>query len=230
MPRYLDDVTRTLPMFPLSSVLFPGAALPLHVFEDRYRALVHALLRIEDPAERLFGTVAIREGYEVGEHGVQSLHAIGCLLQLTDVESNPDGSFEIEAVARGRIRLHHLDPTGTYPEGEVDLLPEEEEQVSPAVVEHARGLWGEYADELAAMGGGEPVVEGTLPRDPVYLSWALASATLLTMKERQRLLEAPDAEDRLTQVARMLREELRSIRAIPSLPAVRVARTAWSPN
>ena len=42
----------TLPMFPLNSVLFPGMSVPLRVFEDRYRALVHHLLRVEDPTER----------------------------------------------------------------------------------------------------------------------------------------------------------------------------------
>ena len=46
-----------LPMFPLNTVLFPGVTVPLTVFEDRYRALVHHLLRVEDPAARLFGTV-----------------------------------------------------------------------------------------------------------------------------------------------------------------------------
>ena len=40
--------------------------VPLHVFEDRYRALVHHLLTISDKSMRLFGIVAIREGYEVG--------------------------------------------------------------------------------------------------------------------------------------------------------------------
>ena len=45
-------MTDSLPMFPLNTVLFPGVTIPLHVFEDRYRALVHHLLRIEDPAER----------------------------------------------------------------------------------------------------------------------------------------------------------------------------------
>ena len=56
----VDD---TLPMFPLGSVLFPGVSVPLTVFEDRYRALVHHLLRVEDATQLLFGTVGIREGY-----------------------------------------------------------------------------------------------------------------------------------------------------------------------
>jgi len=75
-------VADTLPMFPLNAVLFPGLNVPLRVFEDRYRALVHHLLRVEDPAERVFGSVGIREGYEVGEHGAQSLYRVGCRLQV----------------------------------------------------------------------------------------------------------------------------------------------------
>ena len=64
-------------MFPLNAVIFPGVSVPLNVFEDRYRALVHHLLRVEDPTQRLFGSVGIREGYEVGEHGSQSLFRVG---------------------------------------------------------------------------------------------------------------------------------------------------------
>ena len=49
-------------MFPLNAVLFPGVSVPLDVFEDRYRALVHHLLRVEDPAERVFGSVGDPRG------------------------------------------------------------------------------------------------------------------------------------------------------------------------
>ena len=48
-----------LPIFPLNTVVFPGVRVPLHVFEDRYRALVHHLLTIPDKSLRLFGIVAI---------------------------------------------------------------------------------------------------------------------------------------------------------------------------
>jgi len=104
-------------MFPLNAVLYPGVSVPLHVFEDRYRALVHHLLRIEDPSQRLFGSVAIREGYEVGDHGTQSLYRIGVRLQLTEVEARADGSFDVVAVGRDRIQLDRLLTTGEYPVG-----------------------------------------------------------------------------------------------------------------
>ena len=96
-------------MFPLNAVIFPGVSVPLTVFEDRYRALVHHLLRVEDPTQRVFGSVGIREGYEVGDHGAQSLYRVGCRARLTEVEAQPDGTFEVVAVCLDRISLHRLD-------------------------------------------------------------------------------------------------------------------------
>ena len=116
-------MTDTLPMFPLNAVLFPGVSVPLTVFEDRYRALVHHLLRVEDPAERVFGSVGIREGYEVGDHGAQSLYRVGCRVQLTEVESHSDGTFDVVAVGLERIQLDRLDTTGNFPVGHVTERP-----------------------------------------------------------------------------------------------------------
>jgi len=215
-------------MFPLGTVAFPGLTMPLHVFEDRYRALVHHLLRIDDPEERLFGTVAIREGYEVGERGAQSLFRVGCRLQLVEAEENPDGTFEIVAVARDRFMLEQLDPSGVYPVGHVEELPEQVVPVAPETVERARATFTAYRATLAAIRA-DPY-EGSLPRDPEYLSWTLAAVAPLPLPDRQQLLEADDAGIRLAMVTEMLRSELRAMNVIPSLPATEVARTRWSPN
>lgn len=217
-------------MFPLNTVLFPGVSVPLHVFEDRYRALVHELLRIDDPTERLFGSVAIREGYEVGERGGQSLHRVGCVLQLTDVTSHADGTFDIVAVGRGRMRLDAIDTSGPFLTGTIDLIDDDsDDQVDPAIATMALETFERYRAQLSEVHG-EPVLTGDLPKDPTYLSWSLAATALLTLRDRQALLEAEDASLRLTLVAGMLRDELRAMTAIASLPAVEVARTGWSPN
>ncbi|WP_107768056.1 LON peptidase substrate-binding domain-containing protein [Nocardioides terrigena] len=217
-----------LPMFPLSTVVFPGVSLPLHVFEDRYRALVHHLLSIDDPAERVFGTVAVREGYEVGDHGSQSLYRVGVRLQLTDVEANVDGTFEIEAVARERIVLEGLDPSGEFAVGDVAEHPDAEGPVPDEVLTRARATFTAYRTAISELQG--TTFSGSLPRDPGYLSWTLAALAPLPMAERQSLLEADSPRDRLELVTSLLREELRAINVIPSLPATEVARTAWSPN
>jgi Lon protease-like protein len=221
-------VTETLPMFPLNSVLFPGLSVPLHVFEDRYRALVHHLLRIEDPAARVFGSVAIREGYEVGDHGAQSLFRIGCKAQLTEIESHDDGSFDVVAVGLERIKLDRLDRGDLFPLGHVTEQPEQTPPVDEDVLERARSTFTAYRMALTEIRT-DPYT-GTLPRDPTYLSWTLAACAPLPLQDRQALLEADDATDRLVLVTDLLRSELKAMNVIPSLPATEVARTRWSPN
>ena len=218
----------TLPMFPLNAVLFPGVSVPLTVFEDRYRAMVHHLLRVEDPAERVFGSVGIREGYEVGEHGAQSLYRVGCRVQLTEVEGHADGTFDVVAVGLERIQLDRLDSTGNFPVGHVTEMPDAVADVPESILERARVTFTAYRAALADIRS-DPY-SGALPRDPTYLSWTLAAVAPLPMQERQALLEAEDAGERLVLVTDLLRAELRFMNVIPSLPATEVARTRWSPN
>jgi uncharacterized protein len=225
---YVGPVPDALPMFPLNAVLFPGLSVPLQVFEDRYRALVHHLLRVDDPAERVFGSVGIREGYEVGDHGAQSLYRIGCRLQLTDVESHADGTFDVVAVGMERIELQRLETGGPFPVGHVVDRPDTTRSVPEEVLERARAAFVAYRAALTHLRS-DPY-EGTLPRDPTYLSWTLAALAPLPMSERQALLEAEDATDRLVLLTDLLRTELRAMNVIPSLPATEVARTRWSPN
>jgi Lon protease-like protein len=221
-------MSATLPMFPLNTVLFPGTSVPLRVFEDRYRALVHHLLRVEDPTERVFGSVGIREGYEVGEHGAQTLFRVGCRVKMTEVEAHPDGTFELVAVGLDRIELERLDTSGAYPVGQVTALTEHEVVVPPALADAARATFEGYREALLDMDREPP--DADLPRDPAYLSWVLAALAPLTLAQRQALLEAEDAESRLRMVTDVLRAELRTMQVLPSLPATEIARTRWSPN
>jgi Lon protease-like protein len=221
-------VSDPLPMFPLNTVVFPGMSVPLHVFEDRYRLLVRHLLTFEDPAQRVFGTVAIREGYEVGDHGSQSVYRVGCVLQLTEVDRREDGTFDIVAVARERLMLEEMQRGADFPQGLATVLAEPEVDVPAEVLDRARATFTAFRAAMTELQG-DPF-SGTLPRDPDYLAWTLSALAPLPMAERQSLLEAADSAERLALVTRLLTEELRAINVIPSLPATQVARTAWSPN
>jgi uncharacterized protein len=228
-------VPEQLPIFPLNTVVFPGVTVPLHVFEDRYRALVHHLLTIPDKSLRLFGIVAIREGYEVGTHGAQSVHRVGCVVQMTSVDPYPDGRFDIEVVGRQRLRLDGLDTSGPYLVGDVETVsapsrPSSREAAhADAEATRTLAIFEEYRRRLSELRG-DDVLEGDIPHDPEYLSYSLAATCLLTLRERQALLEADTSLDRLVMLRHALHEEMRAMRAIPSLPATEVARTAWSPN
>ncbi len=221
-----------MPLFPLNTVLFPGVVAPLHIFEDRYRALVRDLLAIREPRDRVFGVVAIREGYEVGDHGRQSLNRVGTLVQLTEAERYDDGRFDIEVAGRQRIMVDRIDTSGEYLVAEADLVEEDAQVADPVAdgeADRTLSVFEVYRSELSELRGG-PVLSGAMPEDPLYLSYSLAATCLLSQGERQALLEAPDATTRLQMLRRSLREEMRAMRALPSLPATQVARTRWSPN
>jgi Lon protease-like protein len=222
----------TIPVFPLNAVVFPGVVTPLHIFEDRYRALMRDLLALADPAERVFVIVAIREGYEVGDHGMQSMHRTGTLVQLTEAERYEDGRFDIEVTGRQRVVLNTVEAGGEYLRAECDLVVDDADLDDRATLEEAERtleVFEEYRNQLSDLRGG-PVLAGPMPHDPTYLSYSLAATCLLSQTERQELLEAADAGDRLRRLRFSLREEMRAMRALPSLPATEIARTRWSPN
>ena len=218
-----------MPLFPLNTVVFPGVVTPLHIFEERYRSLVRELSGIESVFDRVFGILAIREGYEVGDHGMQSAHRVGTLVQLTEVDAYEDGRYDIEVIGRQRLRVVESDNSGPFLRGEVELLPDTDEPEAAAEAERALATFETYRAQLSELRGG-PVLAGELPSDPAYLSYALASTCLLTLPQRQALLEAESAQLRLGMLRRTLHEEMRAMRALPSLPATEVARTRWSPN
>src|SRR5688500_15370184 len=77
-----------MPMFPLGMALLPGAVLPLHVFEPRYRQMVHDMLADEVDAPE-FGVVMIERGREVG--GGDTRTRVGTVARLVDIRALPDG-------------------------------------------------------------------------------------------------------------------------------------------
>ena len=216
-----------LPLFPLGTVLFPGLLLPLHVFEDRYRALVRDL--VAGPEEtRAFGVVAIREGREVGDGGIRSLHQVGCLADLRQVERHADGRFDIVATGARRFRIASIDATSRpYLQAEVEFLDEPDGEAATVLAGNVASVWGTYRQALT---GSPPDDPDELPDDPVVLSYLVAAATILDLGDKQRLLEEPDTTGRLRRELAILRRESVLLRLLPSLPAVELAQVAVSPN
>src|SRR3712207_7903305 len=117
--------------------------VPLHVFEDRYRALVRHLLTVPDPAARVFGIVTIREGYEVGSHEARSMYRTGCLMQLTEAEPYADGRYDVVAVGMRRARVVATDTGAPDLRAEVEHLDGQEAPSPDTAREAARALRSE---------------------------------------------------------------------------------------
>jgi Lon protease-like protein len=119
-----------IPLFPLGTPLFPGIVLPLQIFEPRYRRLMRDLLALPEAGDRrLFGVVAIRQGWEVEEIApAEALYDIGCTARVQAVRPQPDGGFRIVTVGGERFRLLEVIVSDDMPylRAEVEWLAEEE--------------------------------------------------------------------------------------------------------
>src|SRR5829696_7074366 len=109
--RYARSVGEILPVFPLGTVLFPGLVLPLHIFEERYRALVRELVASPEAGPHEFGVVTLRRGAEAPAVDddddplpvsppphADDLYPVGCTAELRQVTELPDGRFDIMTV------------------------------------------------------------------------------------------------------------------------------------
>jgi Lon protease-like protein len=232
-------VTDRLPLFPLSSALFPGLVLPLNVFEDRYRALARDLMALPEDAPRRFGVVAIRNGQEVaptGQEGrgtgpaaglggdpLEALYGYGCVADATGISEREEGGYEMVATGIARFRLLSVDASGAYLTGEVEELPDEPGLGAAALVPEVTRAFRGYQKTLA--GSRESTLASQdFPDDPTVMSYLVAAAVVMETPEKQRLLEAADAAARLTAELKLLRRETAVIEKLPSLPAVDLAQ------
>src|SRR3954449_2876859 len=110
-----------LPLFPLNTVLCPGIALPLQIFEDRYLGLVHPCIDTNSP----FGVVMIREGREMGT-GAISFTGIGTVAEIRDAGRYEDGRYDLLIVGTRRFEIQRvLGANRPYLVAEVELLEEQ---------------------------------------------------------------------------------------------------------
>jgi ATP-dependent Lon protease len=109
-----------IPLFPLRSVLCPGVALPLHIFEERYRLMINRCIERGEP----FGVVLLHEGREVGPLKGQ-VAAVGTTAAIRRAGTYPDGRLDILTVGQQRFRLEGVDNVSEpYLVGQISLLDE----------------------------------------------------------------------------------------------------------
>ena len=222
-------MTRMLPLFPLGSVLYPGLLLPMHIFEDRYRKLVHDLLA--EPEPRRFGVIAIREGRETGADGVSALYDVGCTATVRQVIEQEDGRFYLITVGTQRFRLAEIDRSEPYLRGQVDYLPEDtgDREAAQLAAAEVRSGFRAYLDALAERGATQ-VVAPDLPDEPLQLSYLVAASMIASLSDKQALLAQPDALHRLTTERALLSRENAMLRSLTSAPAPEFRHVPYNPN
>jgi Lon protease-like protein len=222
--------TALLGMFPLSTVLFPDGALPLHVFEPRYQALVRDCLAGGTgggvasaigrggrdtwmPAERSFGVVLIARGSEVG--GGDQRHELGTLARIERMADAGGGRKYLLARGVERIGVVGWMDDDPYPRAEVEPRP---------------SVTG--PDDADALAGGEKAVRGLrsllselgehpalpfelpLARDVDTASWQLCELAPLSPHDRQGLLATDAVAERMTLLVDLCREAANDVVAL----------------
>lgn len=192
-----------IPLFPLGVVLFPHMPLPLHIFEERYRAM----MRDCQEQGRGFGVVAIREG--IGTGGGARHYGVGTLARLRHVEPLADGRFNVLVVGATRYRIAGISYERPYLLAHVDYLEDRpgDDQRAHSLATRVAGAFQQYAAALRDLAGetAQPPME--LPDDPELLSYLVAATLQVENHHKQRLLEMDSADDRLEASLELLRRE-----------------------
>jgi len=190
-------MTGPTPMFPLGTVLLPGQALPLQIFEPRYQALVQTCL--SGPPE--FGVVLIERGSEVGGEDVRS--DLGTLARIVEATELPDGRWLLLAAGTERFRVAQWLADDPHPWAELtpwaDVVTDR-----GALAERVEGTAAVVRRLLAfatELGRDMPPSTFELPEDPVAASYTLVALTPFGPFDRQRLLGAATVEERLDAVS-----------------------------
>ena len=188
-----------IPLFPLHTPLLPTTDLGIHVFEDRYRALVaHSLSN-----GHTFGVALIKQGAEVG--GPAKPFRIGTLAHISGYARLPDGRYLLEVEGTRRFRITQSLQNGSYPSARVHWLAEPIGNFARARAA-SREVSRLFHLYRARCGDGDLPLH--LPVDPVARSYVIASALRVDATERQRLLEIESAEERLNAEHEILQREI----------------------
>lgn len=201
-----DDVA--LDLFPLNTVLVPGASIRLHVFEERYKTMIGSCIERGAP----FGVVLDQAGNEVGDDLDPA--TVGTAAEIVEVRRLSEGRLFIVARGLQRFRVERFVRTKPFWTARVSYLEEPIGPLDAAVKLRAAALecFRDYLQALLQLNGRElEVVQ--LPDDPAASSFLIADAMRVDVTAKQSLLESPSAAERLDLELKLLDEETRRLRA-----------------
>ncbi|OGO33884.1 MAG: hypothetical protein A2W35_01120 [Chloroflexi bacterium RBG_16_57_11] len=197
-------MTTELPLFPLNTVLFPGAPIHLHIFEERYKHMIHMCLDEQRP----FGVVLIRRGAEASGPLAEP-HTVGCSAMIIHSQRLEQGRMNIVAIGQQRFRILSMDSRAfPYLMGVVQPFPIE--PGDPLEIarrgDHLRRQVTRFVQtQLKAVG---QVLDVTnLPEDPVELAHLAASVLQISAEQKQQLLQIVRADDLMDRVQSIYRRE-----------------------
>lgn len=179
-------------MFPLGSVLLPSMMLPLHVFEERYRAMVADVLE----GDATFGVTLIERGSEVGGGDVRAV--VGCTAQILDAEQQDDGRWHLLAVGTERITVSEWLEDAPYPRAIVEKAPDRGPRPDLTADTRWIELDSAFRSLLVSLQpfGSAVAPEIELSEDPTLATFEMAALVPIGPFDRYRILGCDTADGR----------------------------------
>jgi ATP-dependent Lon protease len=180
-----------IPLFPLPSlVLFPNIAVPLHIFEERYKLMINGCI---DRAEA-FGLVLLRSG--ATEETEETIHRVGVSARITDVERLEDGRMNIMCEGETRFRIARFTQQTPFWKGTIQFFEEETPRDIDSLSEEVARLYRQVV-ALGSELSESPQTELILPESATDLSYMVAYVLDIDSEEKQRMLEMRSTAERL---------------------------------
>lgn len=192
-----------IPLFPLHTVLFPGAPLHLHIFEARYQEMIERCVADDRP----FGIVLIRNGD--GMTGNPEPFMVGTAARVHSVFRYADGRLDVSVFGERRFRVRRLDDGSGYMIGQTEPLDEaevEDRAEAEALTRKARDSFKQLVETYYAKP--EFNVEVRFPHEPTELSFAIANFLPLDNRQKQRLLETTSTTERLITLIPLIEQRI----------------------
>ena len=202
-------MTRTLPIFPLDMVLFPGAEASLQIFEPRYREMLRDCMA----DDRRFGVVLIRRGTDTDPNA--RFFGVGTVATITSIGAPRRGAIPIEVEGESRFRIESESRVRPYLTAEVEPLPDDpNDTTSDAIMVAAHDATMRYLGTILASQGVYKA-KPDVPADPTSLSHYMGMiATTASNRSLQRLLEMDTVTERLQSGIALLEEEADRIQPV----------------
>ena len=195
-----------LPLFPLRTVLFPGAQLGLKVFEARYLDLVSQCLRHRQP----FGLIALRQGADSGPGSAQvALESVGTLAHIEEVDAEQAGLLHLRCSGGLRFRVlgeATRQDNGLWVAPQVELIaPDAVRLPGPAMLQTVQAL-AEAIRKLHEQGT-EPFIKPYRLDEAGWVANRWCELLPISQAARQKLMELEDPVIRLSLVDGYLRDK-----------------------
>lgn len=181
-------------IFPLDVVLFPGMMLPLHIFEERYQAMIKQCI---DSSDQTFGVVLARskdaQKPNVTNILPDDLYKIGTTARITAVEHLQEGRMNLITVGQERFVVRDIKSSeDDFIVGQVDPYPikeNEDPEIVNILFRTLRPKVEEYISHLASASG-EDLSNAVLPSDPEALAYLAGTAMQGSLPDKQQILSA----------------------------------------